>query len=146
MASPVIARTFETKDGVFHPFGASICDDGVNFALCSTGATGVELLLFDEHNSPDPCQTIKLQPFQNKTFHVWHIFVKGLKAGAHYAFRVSGPGIPEAGYRYNRNKVLVDPYSRGNTNTLWKRGDACNDSDNCRTSMRSVVMDATDYD
>jgi isoamylase len=146
MASPVIARTFETEAGVPHPFGASICDDGVNFALCSTGATGVELLIFDEHNSPEPCQTIKLHPFRNKSFHVWHIFVKGLKAGAHYAYRVSGPGNPEAGLRYNRNKVLIDPQARGNTKTLWKRVDACNDSDNCATSLRSMVIDCCDYD
>jgi isoamylase len=146
MASPLIARTFETEDGVPHPFGTSIRDDGVNFSLGSTGATGVELLIFDDHNSPGPCQTIKLHPFRNKTFHVWHIFVKGLKAGTHYAYRVCGPENPELGLRYNRNKVLIDPRARGNTKTLWKRVDACSDSDNCATSLRSIVIDSSDYD
>jgi glycogen operon protein len=59
---------------------------------------------------------------------------------------VTGLSAPEAGHRYNRNKVLIDPYARGNTDTLWRRGDACNDSDNVATSMRSVVIDPEDYD
>ena len=118
MAAPAIALNFETENGVPHPLGATIRADGVNFSLPSTSATGVELLLFSAHDSPQPLQTIPLHPFKNKTFHIWHIFVKDLKAGAHYAFRVSGPSVPEAGLRHNRNKVLIDPYARGTTKTL----------------------------
>ena len=117
----------------------------MNFSLYSGNATGVELLLFDKHDSPQPLQTIPLIPSKNKTFHFWHVFVKNLKAGTHYAFRVSGPSEPETGLRYNRNKVLIDPYARGNTDTLWKRADACHDSDNVATSMHSVVIDPEDY-
>jgi glycogen operon protein len=126
--------------------GATIRDGGVNFSLYSSSATGVELLLFDEHDSPLPVQAIRLIPSKNKTFHFWHIFVRDLKPGAHYAFRVSGPWFPEQGLRHNRNKVLIDPYSRGNTKRVWNRWDACNDSDNVTTSMRSVVIDADNYD
>jgi glycogen operon protein len=72
--------------------------------------------------------------------------VKDLKAGVHYGFRVTGPSVPNSGLRYNRNKVLTDPYSRGNAKTLWKRSDACNDCDNVATSMRSIVIDPEDYD
>lgn len=146
MADTSISQVFETEDGAPHPFGTTIRSDGVNFALCSTSATGVELLLFDEHDSCEPFQTIELVPFRNKTFHIWHIFVKRLKAGAHYAFRVSGPSKPEAGLRHNRNKVLIDPYARGNTKTVWNRDNARNDSDNVSSSLRSVVIDCADYD
>jgi len=59
---------------------------------------------------------------------------------------VIGPFVPEAGLRYNRNKVLIDPYARGNTKTLWKRVDATGDSDNVATSLRSAVIDPEDYD
>jgi len=110
--------------------GATIRQNGVNFSLYSGSATGVELLLFDKHDSPQPLQIIPLIPSKNKTFHFWHVFVKNLKAGAHYAFRLSGASVPEAGLRHNRNKVLIDPYARGNTKTLWKRVDGCNDCDN----------------
>jgi len=141
-----MAQVFVTENGAPHPLGATISEAGVNFALCSTSATGVELLLFDEHDSPQPFQTIELVPFRNKTFHIWHIFVKGLKAGAHYAFRVDGPSRPEAGLRHNRNKVLIDPYARGNTKTVWNRAKACDASDNVETSLRSVLIDCADYD
>ncbi len=50
------------------------------------------------------------------------------------------------GFAINRNKVLIDPYALGNTNTLWNRADACGPNDNLATSMRSVVIDVADYD
>jgi glycogen operon protein len=104
------------------------------------------LLLFDAQDSPQPAQTIRLDPFVNKTFHFWHVLVAGLQAGAHYAYRVDGPLNPAAGHRFNLNKVLIDPYARGNTDTLWDRGTACTPADNVATSMRSVVIDPADYD
>src|SRR5215469_582001 len=146
MTAPTLVPVYEVEVGSPHPLGATIRQDGVNFSLFSGYATGVELLLFDRHDSPQPLQIIPLIPSKNKTFHFWHVFVKNLKAGAHYAFRVTGPSVPEAGLRYNHNKVLIDPYARGNTDTLWKRDTACHDSDNVGTSMRSVVISPEDYD
>jgi len=146
MNAMLIGNSFETADGAPHPLGATVRPDGVNFSLYSSGATGVDLLLFSAHDAPQPTQTIALVPTKNKTFHFWHVFVAGLGAGAHYAFRVTGPWVPEAGYRYKFNKVLIDPYSRGNSKTVWNRADACNDSDNVTTSLRSVVIDQSDYD
>ena len=129
-----------------HPLGASPGPGGVNFSLFSGNATGVELLLFPAHDAPEPCQVIQLDPSVNKSFHFWHVFVRGLQTGAHYAFRVDGPFDPAAGHRFNRNKVLIDPYGRGNTNSVWKRDAACGPNDNLATSMRSVVIDTAGYD
>jgi isoamylase len=42
--------------------------------------------------------------------------------------------------------VLIDPYAKGNTNTLWDRVAACGPDDNVKTSMRSIVIDAASYD
>ena len=120
--------------------------EGVNFSLFSENATGVELLLFSTHDAPQPFQAISLDPYVNKTFHFWHVFVRGLQACAHYAYRVGGPFNPSAGHRFNRNKVLIDPYALGNTNSLWKRAGACGPDDNVAASMRSVVIDASTYD
>ena len=70
----------------------------------------VELLLFDAHDDPEPVQIIRLDPIENKTFHFWHVYVRGLKPGAHYAYRVEGPNdVHGHGDRYNPNKVLIDP-------------------------------------
>jgi glycogen operon protein len=106
----------------------------------------VELLLFAAHDAPEPFQVIRLDPSVNKSFHFWHVFVRGLEAGAHYAYRVDGPFDPGAGHRFNKNKVLIDPYARGNTNSVWKRASACGPDDNIASSMRSVVIDTAGYD
>ena len=143
----VAARSaFTVEAGSPHPLGASPGPEGVNFSVFSGNATGVELLIFAAHDSPEPFQVIHLDPLVNKSFHFWHVFVRGLRSGAHYALRVDGPNVPPAGHRFNRNKVLIDPYSRGNTNTLWKRSAACGPDDNVACSMRSVVIDTADYE
>jgi glycogen operon protein len=139
-----MSATYES--GSPHPLGATTVSGGVNFSIFSGDATGVDLLLFEAHDSPDPYQTITLDPMVNKTFHFWHVLVHGIGAGSHYAFRVDGVNNPTAGFRFNRNKVLIDPYSRGNTDTLWNRGAACDGNDNVRTSMRCVVIESASYD
>jgi isoamylase len=137
---------FPVEAGFPHPLGATPSPSGVNFSLFSSSATGVELLLFAAHDALEPCQTIRLDPYTNKTFHLWHAFVRGLKPGVSYAYRVDGPADNSSGLRFNRNKVLIDPYARGNSDSLWDRGSACTPNDNVRTSMRSVVIDPADYD
>lgn len=129
-----------------HPLGATPTANGVNFSVFSRFATGVDLLIFDSHNSPEPVQVISLDPATNKTFHFWHVFVQGLKPGAHYAYRVQGPFDPANGHRFNARKVVIDPYAKGNTTTLWNRANACGEEDNLHTSMRSVVIDIHNYD
>jgi isoamylase len=138
--------SYPVEKGHPHPLGATVQPDGVNFSVFSEHATGIDLLLFSAHDSPQPSQVIRLDPRVNKTFHFWHVFVRGLPAGSHYAYRADGPWQPDSGKRFNRNKVLLDPYSRGNTDALWKREDACGLEDNVASSMRSVVIDTSGYD
>lgn len=139
-------NVFAVENGSPHPLGASLDEKGVNFSVFSSNATEVSLLIFKDHDSPEPLQVIELNPQKNKTFHFWHIYLKGLKHGIHYAYRVNGPSDLSSGNRFNPQKLLLDPYAFGNTNNLWKRGDACGDKDNLKTSMRSVVIDTSDYD
>jgi len=146
MSTGTSQALFPVEAGSPHPLGATPGPEGVNFSLFSGNASGVELLLFASHDAPAPFQVIPLDPNRNKTFHFWHAFVRGLEAGAHYAYRVDGPSNPSAGHRFNRSKVLIDPYARGNTNSLWKRAEACTSADNAGTSMRSVVIDTSGYD
>jgi glycogen operon protein len=81
----------------------------------------------------------------NKTFHFWHVYVRGLKPGVHYAYRIGGTFDPSRGFRFDGEKVLIDPYSRGNNKTLWNREKASVPGDNLETSMRSVVIDSSRY-
>ena len=140
------SKPFSIEKGSAHPLGATVRADGVNFSLFSEHATGVELLLFDDHDDVEPFQTISLNPTVNKTFHFWHVFLKNAKPGLHYAIRVDGPDDPGAGHRFDRQKVLIEPYAKGNNKALWRRGDACKPGDNLGTSLRSVVIDTADYD
>jgi isoamylase len=137
--------SYATRPGRSHPLGATPDAEGVNFALFSENATSVELLLFERHDDPEPAQVIALDPRCSNTFFFWHTYVEGLKPGAHYAYRVDGPDSPQEGHRFDVEKVLVDPYSCGNTDSLWDRGAACRPGDNVRTSMRSVVVDNSGY-
>ncbi|NEP00335.1 MAG: glycogen debranching protein GlgX [Symploca sp. SIO2E9] len=138
---------YQLEPGSTHPLGATPDQDGVNFSLFSVHATSVELLLFDQPDDPEPIQVIKLNPNVNKTFYIWHVYVKNLKPGAGYAYRVDGPqDLHTAGHRFNKNKVLIDPYSKRNNNARWNRLDALGAKDNLATSMRSVVVDLNDYD
>ena len=76
------------------PLGATVDDTGVNFSIFSEDAERVELLLFDAHDDLRPVLTIPLDPDTNRSFHFWHVYVRGLQAGYHYAYRVHGPEIP----------------------------------------------------
>ncbi|HZR38603.1 MAG TPA: glycogen debranching protein GlgX [Ktedonobacteraceae bacterium] len=152
-APPSILKVGMAADGLrieagrSHPLGAIIDKDGVNFSIFTDRATYVELLLFANHDDLQPAYIIQLDEIQNKTFHFWHVYVRSGTTGMHYAYRVDGPqDLHGKGDRYDRNKVLIDPYSRGNTDTLWNYADASGPGDNLTTSMRSVVIDLEDYD
>ncbi len=139
--------TFTIQVGESFPLGATVRDGGVNFCLYARGATAVELLLFDTPEAPQPQKTIRLDPHKNRTFHYWHVFVVGLSAGQTYAYRVDGPYEPSKGLRFNRNKVLLDPYARSVVGWHnYSRQAASDRSDNCDRALRGVVVDPQEYD
>lgn len=99
-----------------YPLGASYTGDGVNFALFSENATGVKLCLFDH---PDSEQEYAQLNVEEVTDHVWHIFLSGIKPGQLYGYRVYGRYLPQKGYWFNAQKLLIDPYAKaicGRTN------------------------------
>ena len=136
----------EISAGSAHPLGVTVSDDGVNFTLFSEAATEVVLLLFDSATAAEPVQMVRLNPFVNKTFHFWHVFVHGCVPGMLYAFRIDGPEASQTGYRFNANKVLISPYTRAISRALWKRGDAISPDDNVATSLRGIVVNPDAYD
>ena len=117
----------------------------MNFSLFSEAATEVFLLLFDSADAAEPIQTIRFDPFENKTFHFWHVFVRGCGPGTFYAFRIDGPNDPGSGNRFNPNKVLISPFARAISRRIWKRATAIDTSDNIATSLRGEIVDLT-YD
>jgi glycogen operon protein len=89
-----------------YPLGAKPNSKGTNFALYSEHATSVELCFFDDAGKQTDC--IKLL---ERTAHVFHGFVVGVKSGQRYGYRVDGPWEPQNGHRFNKAKLLVDPYA-----------------------------------
>jgi len=102
------------------PFGATVLNSGVNFAVFSRNATSVTLLLFEKAADNTPFAELVLDPVQNKTGDVWHIRIEGIKEGIFYLYRVDGPYKPEKGHRFNRYKVLLDPFAKALTGSfIW---------------------------
>ena len=89
-----------------YPLGATWDGQGVNFALYSEHATRVELCLFDDEG-----RETRL-PLKEQTHRVWHGYVRGLRPGQRYGYRVHGPYEPDKGLRFNPNVVLLDPYAK----------------------------------
>ncbi|MBP9902709.1 MAG: glycogen debranching protein GlgX [Verrucomicrobia subdivision 3 bacterium] len=137
----------ETKTGTSHPLGATLSDGGTNFSLFSRSATRVELVFFDRADAASPTRSIELDPHLHRTYHYWHAFVPGVKAGQLYGYRVHGPAVPERGMRFDPTKVLLDPYGRGVVvPPKYSRQIAAQPGDNCASAMKSVVTDPSVYD
>ena len=129
------------------PLGATISADGANFSVYSKHATGVELLLFDCVDDARPARVISIDPTTNRTYHYWHVFVPGVKAGQVYGYRVTGTFDFKRGMRFDPGKVLLDPYGRGVVAPKnYNRDAARHGGDNVRTAMKSVVADLHTYD
>jgi glycogen operon protein len=91
------------------PLGATWDGIGTNFAIFSENATKVELCLFDSVDAEQESCRITLP---ESTAFVWHGYIKDVKPGQIYGYRVHGPYEPQNGHRFNPNKVLVDPYAK----------------------------------
>ena len=95
--------------GYPYPLGATLMDNGVNFAIFSEHATGVELCLFDNLEATE--ENIRI-PVSEHTDQVWHVFLPDVRPSQLYGYRVSGPYDPERGLRFNSSKLLLDPYAK----------------------------------
>lgn len=90
------------------PLGADFDGEGVNFAIFSENASRMTLCLFDESGR----QEIANINLPERTDHVWHGRIDGLKPGQRYGYRAHGQYRPDLGHRFNPYKLLVDPYAR----------------------------------
>ncbi len=134
-----------------YPLGGMWDGEGVNFALFSENATGVELCLFDSPDSDKESHRIRIE---ERTDQVWHAYLPEIRPGQMYGYRVHGPYEPEAGHRFNQSKLLIDPYSKALTGTV-KRSEAMfaypignpeadlvrDDRDNAASVPKSVVIE-----
>jgi glycogen operon protein len=92
-----------------YPLGATWDGEGVNFAVFAENADGMELCLFESPDSKNEEQRIRIKEVSH---HVWHAYIPGLAPGQLYGYRAHGTYDPLNGYRYNPNKLLIDPYAK----------------------------------
>src|SRR6266404_5293773 len=143
--------TIKAWPGKPYPLGATWTGDGVNFAIFSEHATGVELCLFDNVDATKEMARVALR---EKTDQVWHAFLPEIRPGQLYGYRVYGPYEPNRGLRFNEAKLLLDPYAKSIAGQIkWSDemfsyvvGDAAEDlardsRDNAWAMPKSVVVD-----
>jgi isoamylase len=102
---------FELRIGRPMPFGATRVPHGINFSIFSRHATACTLVLY-EVGDPQPFIEI---PFPEE-FRVGDVFTMVVfeinSESIEYGFRMDGPYRPHEGYRFDAEKVLIDPYAR----------------------------------
>ncbi len=134
-----------------YPLGATWTGQGVNFALFSENATGVDLCLFEDPRQPTEARRLRLT---EHTDQIWHCFIPDLRPGQLYGYRVYGPHAPERGHRFNASKLLLDPYAKAVTGDIrwgpevfgYEIGSAAGDlsrdyRDSAPAMPRSIVVD-----
>src|SRR5215210_931523 len=100
------------------PFGATMVPKGVNFSVYSSTATTCSLVLF-EKGEPTPYAEIPF-PEELRIGNVYSMIVFDLDVERlEYGYRMDGPFDAKAGLRYDKTKILSDPYAKtiGGRNT-----------------------------
>ena len=140
-------ETSTSQKGKSFPLGATLAPGGTNFSVFAKHNTAAQLLLFDDADAPQPSRVIDLDPWANRTYHYWHVFVPEVTAGQIYAYRVAGPFNPQRGLRFDADKVLLDPYGKCIARPAGRSREAARrPEDNAATALKSVVVDTSAYD
>lgn len=104
-------KGLKLRAGRPYPFGAMVIGNMVNFSVYSRYATDCTLVLF--HNREE-------EPFVEipffKEFRLGNVFSMIIfdldYENIEYGFRMDGPFKPEEGHRFDRSKILLDPYAK----------------------------------
>jgi glycogen operon protein len=129
------------------PLGPRLHRTGVNFSIYSKHAESMDLLLFDDQEARTPSRVFSLTAPAHRTYHYWHAFLPGVRAGQVYAWRAHGPLEPDRGLRFDSEKILLDPYARAVVVPRdYSRARAASPGDTAATGMKSVVADLRLYD
>ena len=133
---------YKLRVGKPFPFGATSVPGGVNFSVYSSNASSCTLVLFDK-GQPQPKMEI---PFPD-AFRIGHVFAMIVfdldYDTTEYGYRLDGPFDPQTGHRFDKTKILLDPYARViSGQDVW--GKAPN-WDDCYRHRARLVFDDFDW-
>lgn len=97
--------------GRVRPFGAYfVGNGGINFSVYSREATACELVLFHK-GEEEPFARIPF-PEEFRIGSCFSMIVYGLNyENLEYGYVMDGPYAPEKGQRFDKNRILLDPYA-----------------------------------
>lgn len=139
-------------------YGATVDKNGVNFGVFSKNATAVTLDLFQHFYDAEPIASFSFSKETNKTGDVWHIYIEGVKSNTYYGYRVDGVYDPSLGHRFDKKKLLIDPYAKAISGFFnFENNDIyCFDNDvsddlsfaekNLKDSVKGIIIDDSSYD
>lgn len=96
--------------GAFQPLGPFKTPKGINFALYARHASSVVLCLFNTEG--ELIKEFVLDGKRNRTGDNWHCEIHHLPgSGVLYGYKVNGEGGWEMGNRWEKERVMLDPYA-----------------------------------
>ena len=94
-----------------HTLGATVLEQGVQFAVYSHSATAMRLLLYDQPDDREPAEVIDFATEGQRWGDHWRCVVRGIGHGQLYHLQAVGPHRPERGLRFDGQARLIDPYA-----------------------------------
>ncbi len=89
-----------------YPLGSSWSEEATNFAVYAPLAYGAWVCIFDDEGGETRHRLTE------RSLGIWHGALPGIGVGTRYGYRVDGPWDPDAGLRFNAQKLLLDPYAQ----------------------------------
>lgn len=133
---------FKTSSGNVAPLGSHYDGKGVNFALFSAHAEKVELCIFDNSGAEE----IERYVINENDNGIWHIYLENATPGLVYGYRVYGRYKPQDGFRFNPNKLLIDPYGKKLVGKLiWNKAIFGYDVDSPEKDLSFSALDSAPY-
>ena len=106
-----VSQRSDVRAGFPLPLGTQEVAGGVNFAVFSRNAACIRLELFDHPQDAAPSRDFELDAAHHRTGDVWHIWLKGIRPGQLYAYRLDGPYQPSEAHRFNFKRLLLAPFA-----------------------------------
>lgn len=133
---------FKAYSGKAAPLGSHYDGKGVNFALFSAHAEKVELCVFDASGSEEIDRYVINECKNN----IWHVYLENATPDLVYGYRVYGKYKPHDGFRFNPNKLLIDPYGKKLVGKLiWNKAIFGYDIDSPEKDLSFSTLDSAPY-